>query len=114
MGILGAKNLDLSDINAKYGFVLDLEGEIGYAAISAPTQNTFDIKIIGKAAHVGIEPEKGISAIQIAADAISNMKLEEWMMKQADVGTIKGGEATNIVCEEIEIRPRREAGIMKS
>lgn len=27
LGLLGAKNLDLSDINAKYGFVLDL-GEV--------------------------------------------------------------------------------------
>jgi len=105
LGLLGAKNLDLSDINAKYGFVLDLGGEIGYAAISAPTQNTFDIKIIGKAAHAGIEPEKGISAIQIAVDAISNMKLGRVDDETtANIGTIKGGEATNIVCEEVEIR----------
>ncbi|MDQ2086127.1 M20/M25/M40 family metallo-hydrolase [Herbivorax sp. ANBcel31] len=105
LGLLGAKNLDFSLIDAKYGFIMDLGGEIGYAAVAAPTQNTFDIKITGKASHAGIEPEKGISAIQIAADAISKMKLGRIDDETtANIGTIKGGEATNIVCENIEVR----------
>jgi tripeptide aminopeptidase len=58
IGLQGAKNLDFAAINAKYGFVMDLGGEIGFVATSAPTQNTFDIKIKGKAVHAGIEPEK--------------------------------------------------------
>lgn len=105
VGLLGAKNLDFNAIDAKYGFVMDLGGEIGFVATSAPTQNTFDIIITGKAAHAGIEPEKGISAIEIAADAISKMKLGRIDDETtANIGKIKGGEATNIVCEEVEIR----------
>ena len=111
IGLLGAKSLDYSTINAKYGFVMDLGGEVGYVAISAPTQNTFDIKITGKAAHAGIEPEKGVSAIEIAADAISKMKLGRIDNETtANIGTIKGGEATNIICENIEIRAEARSG----
>lgn len=105
VGLLGAKNLDFKAMDVKYGFVMDLGGEIGYVATSAPTQNTFDIKINGKAAHAGIEPEKGISAIQMAADAISKMKLGRIDNDTtANIGMIKGGETTNIVCESVEIR----------
>ncbi|TYQ16390.1 UNVERIFIED_CONTAM: tripeptide aminopeptidase [Acetivibrio alkalicellulosi] len=105
VGLLGAKNLDIQNINAQFGFVMDNGGEIGCVAISAPTQNTFDIKISGKAAHAGVEPEKGISAIQIASEAISKMKLGRIDNETtANIGVIKGGEATNIVCESVEIK----------
>lgn len=111
IGLLGAKNLDFTAISAKYGFVMDLGGEIGFVATSAPTQNTFNIKITGKAAHAGIEPEKGISAIEIAASAISKMKLGRIDDETtANIGTIKGGEATNIICENIEIQAEARSG----
>ncbi len=105
IGLLGAKNLDYGRIYAKYGVVLDDGGPIGSVAILAPSQNKIDIVVKGKAAHAGMEPEKGISAIQIASEAISKMKLgridEE---TTANIGIIHGGLATNIVCEKIEIR----------
>lgn len=104
-GLLGGKNLDYSKINAKYGLVLDGGGKIGSVAVSAPSQNKIDVTIKGKAAHAGMEPEKGISAIQIAAEAISNMTLgridEE---TTANVGIIGGGNATNIICDKVEIK----------
>jgi tripeptide aminopeptidase len=113
-GLLGAKNLDYSKIYAKYGFILDSDGRIGCAAVKAPSQNKIHVKVNGKAAHAGIEPEKGISAFSIMADAISNMKLgridEE---TTANIGMINGGVATNIVCDsvvlECEARSRQQA-----
>lgn len=103
-GLLGAKNLDLSGIDAKYGFVMDDGGPIGHVAVSAPSQNKIDVKIFGKAAHAGVEPEKGISAIQIAAEAVSSMKLGRIDAETtANIGIISGGQATNIICDYVEI-----------
>lgn len=104
-GLLGAKNLDYSKIKAKYGFVMDDGGKIGHVAVSAPSQNKIDMVVKGKAAHAGVEPEKGISAFQIAAEAITKMKLgridEE---TTANIGMIQGGHATNIICDRVEIK----------
>ncbi len=104
-GLLGAKNLDYSKIHAKYAIVLDTGGAIGTVNIKAPSQNIIYVTVEGKASHAGVEPEKGISAIQIAAEAISSMKLgridEE---TTANIGIINGGRETNIVCEKVEIK----------
>ena len=105
IGLVGAANLDYSRISAKYGFVLDCSGEVGHIAVKAPSHNSMNVVIKGKAAHAGIEPEKGISAIQIASEAISMMKLgridEE---TTANIGQIQGGIASNIVCDKVEIK----------
>lgn len=104
-GLWGAKNLDYDKIYAKYGFVLDEGGNIGSVAVRAPSQDKIDVVVMGKAVHAGAEPEKGISAIQIAAEAIAQMRLgridEE---TTANVGIISGGRATNIVCDRVEIK----------
>ncbi|AEV67821.1 M20/M25/M40 family metallo-hydrolase [Acetivibrio clariflavus] len=104
-GLWGAKNLDISRINAKYAFVMDDGGNIGHVAVNAPAQNKIDVIVTGKAAHAGMEPEKGVSAIQIAAEAISNMKLGRIDDETtANVGVINGGQATNIICDKVEIK----------
>ena len=104
-GLYGAKNLDYTRINAKYGFVLDSSGDIGSVAVIAPTQNKIDVTVAGKAAHAGMEPERGISAIQIASHAIANMKLGRIDDETtANIGMINGGQATNIICDSVEIR----------
>jgi len=103
-GLFGAKNLDYEKINAKYGFVLDEGGEIGSVAVKAPSQNKIEVIVKGKAAHAGVEPEKGISAIQIAAYAISKMKLGRIDDETtANIGIISGGTATNIICDTVKI-----------
>lgn len=104
-GLWGAKNLDYSKINAKFGFVLDSGGQIGTVAVTAPTQNRISAVVRGKAAHAGIEPEKGVSAIQIASKAISNMKLGRIDNETtANIGIIQGGLATNIISDLVEIK----------
>ena len=114
VGLLGAKNMDFSKIYAKYGFILDSDGRVGCAAVKAPSQNKIHVVVKGKAAHAGMEPENGISAFSIMAEAIANMKLgridEE---TTANIGIINGGIATNIVCDRVEIegeaRSRQQA-----
>ncbi|MCX7749239.1 MAG: M20/M25/M40 family metallo-hydrolase [Clostridia bacterium] len=105
VGLLGAKYLDYDKIHAKYGFVMDDGGKIGHVANRAPSQDKIDITVKGKAAHAGVEPQKGISAIQIAADAISGMKLGRIDPETtANIGIISGGQATNIICDTVEIK----------
>lgn len=103
-GLRGAKNIEYNKIKSRKAFILDSGGEVNGVVINGPAQNKMEVKIHGKASHAGGEPEKGISAIQVAADAISNMKLlridEE---TTANIGSFIGDSATNIVCPEVEI-----------
>jgi len=103
-GLVGSKNLDYSRIYAKYGIVLDASGQVGGIAVKAPAQNIMDIVVEGKASHAGIAPEEGINAIVIASEAISSMRLGRIDPETtANIGIIKGGQATNIVCDRVEI-----------
>ncbi|WP_010284517.1 tripeptidase T [Bacillus timonensis] len=103
-GLLGAKALDRSLITAKYGYALDSDGKVGNIIVAAPTQAKVKATIIGKTAHAGVAPEKGVSAITMAAKAISKMPLgridEE---TTANIGRFEGGTQTNIVCDHVEI-----------
>lgn len=97
-GLNGAKALDREDASADVCLVLDADGPIGGIVTTAPTHYTFEARFLGKAAHAGVEPEKGISAITMAADAISRMELGRLDERTtANIGTIQGGSATNVV-----------------
>ncbi len=118
VGLCGAKNLDVSQLKAQIGFILDAGGQVGQIIISAPSQNSLDFTIRGKSAHAGVNPEEGINAIQVAGVALSRMKLgridEE---TTANIGIISGGKATNIIPDEVilkgEVRSRNEGKLEK-
>jgi tripeptide aminopeptidase len=103
-GLFGAKYLDYSKLNADYAFVLDSGGSPGEIIVKAPAQDKIEVKIKGRPAHAGLAPEEGISAVMVASRAIEKMNLlridEE---TTANIGTINGGVATNIVMPELEI-----------
>ena len=103
-GLVGAKALDRSLIKATYGFALDSDEAVGNIIVAAPTQAKIQAVIKGKTAHAGVAPEKGVSAITIAAKAIAKMPLgridEE---TTANIGRFEGGTQTNIVCDHVEI-----------
>ncbi|MGI6587430.1 MAG: M20/M25/M40 family metallo-hydrolase [Peptococcia bacterium] len=103
-GLLGSRYLDYSLLRAELGFVLDSDGVPGTIICQAPAHERIDAVIHGKAAHAGMNPEEGVNAIQVASQAIVKMNLlridEE---TTANIGAIKGGEATNIVCERVEL-----------
>lgn len=103
VGLLGAKHLDYSQVKAPYGYALDSSG-IDTVIIGAPAANKFKIEITGAAAHAGLNPEQGISAIQVAARAINEIhlgRLDE--QSTANFGIISGGVATNIIPEKVII-----------
>ena len=98
IGLVGAGAFDESRLRAKLGFVYDQEGPIGEIILGAPFAQGMEITFVGRAAHAGMAPEEGRSAIQAAAKAIADMRLgrvdEE---TTANVGVISGGTAGNIV-----------------
>lgn len=113
-GLVGAKNLDYSLLGAEEAVVLDSGGDVGTIITRSPAKVDLAITFHGRSAHAGIEPEKGVSAIQMAAGAISRMRLlridEETV---ANLGRIEGGGQTNIVAECVsltaEVRAQEDA-----
>jgi tripeptide aminopeptidase len=103
-GLVGARALDPALLFAQYGYALDSDGEIGMICVAGPTQAKLKIQVIGKSAHAGVNPEKGISAITVAAKAISRMSLGRIDSETtANIGRFEGGGATNVVTDHVVI-----------
>ena len=104
IGLLGAAHFDPSRLRAALGFVFDHTGPVGDVVGSAPTLQKLHATFVGVPAHAGISPEDGRSAIDAAARAIGRMtlgRIDE--QTTANIGTISGGTATNVVSERCEI-----------
>ncbi|GEL77413.1 M20/M25/M40 family metallo-hydrolase [Tenuibacillus multivorans] len=100
-GLVGAKAFDSNLLDAKYGYAVDSNGKVGNIIVAAPTQAKLWITSRGKSAHAGLAPEKGISAITLAAKAIARMPLGRIDDETtANIGRFEGGKATNIVSDE--------------
>ncbi len=104
LSLLGIEQFDMSRLVSRCGFVLDAGGPVGEIVVRAPEQVRLSAVIHGRAAHAGIAPEEGVSAIQIAALAIARMQLlridEE---TTANIGSIRADGPTNIVPERCEL-----------
>ena len=116
VGLQGAGEFDVSRLSARLGFVYDQAAPIGEIVVGSPHAATFDVVFRGRSAHSGMYPEEGRSAIKAAARAIADLRLgridEE---TSANVGTISGGTARNIVpdrCSLVaEVRSHDEAKV---
>jgi len=62
----------------------------------------YDVAISGKAAHAGLESEKGISTVAILSEALKMGRLDEQIT--TNIGVIQGGEATNIVMDSLIVK----------
>jgi len=104
IGIRGASVLNPKHLKADFGYTLDCTGQAGGIYVASPTHDKLTATVTGLAAHAGIEPEKGISAIRIASNAISRMNLGRIDDETtANVGVIRGGRATNIIPDSVTI-----------
>ena len=101
----GSKYLDFNIIKSKRGYVLDLSGPVGRAAIRAPSIISFEIDIKGRAAHAGFEPQAGVNALKIASAAINDSPTG-WVDEKTTVnfGIISGGSGINTVPESVNIK----------
>lgn len=100
VGLRGAAAFDQERLHARLGFVYDHAGPIGEVILGAPYQCKLDASFHGRAAHSGMFPEEGRSAIAAAARAIADLRLGRLDEETtANVGEIHGGTARNIVPE---------------
>lgn len=104
-GVNGSRCMDRSKLNAEVAYALDGEGAPGEIVIGAPGQYRYKISVHGKKAHGGVEPEKGINAIMIAAKALAEVERYGRIDEETtcNIGLISGGVATNVVPDLVEI-----------
>jgi tripeptide aminopeptidase len=103
-GLLGAKHFDTGRLRARRGLVLDVDG-VNELVTRAPAANRLSFIVHGLEAHAGICPERGISAVQVASEAIAGMRLGRVDAETtANLGVIHGGLATNIVPSQVTVR----------
>jgi tripeptide aminopeptidase len=103
--LAGARNLDFERLRSRHALILDSEGEVGKIVTAAPTHISYEMAVIGRSAHAGIEPEKGINAIRVASMIISEVpdgRIDA--VTTANIGIIQGGTATNVVPKDVLVR----------
>jgi tripeptide aminopeptidase len=104
VGLLGAKHLDYGRLRAREGISLDSDGPEEIIA-EAPAACRLEFRVHGLAAHAGVRPEAGISAIRIAGEAIARMRLGRLDHEStANIGVIEGGKATNIISDFVLVK----------
>jgi tripeptide aminopeptidase len=103
-GLEGAAALGDGALAAEVGFVYDHAGPIGEIVAAAPSSTAIDAVFVGRAAHAGMHPEEGRSAVVAAARAIADLPLGRIDDETtANVGTIAGGTARNIIPERCAV-----------
>ena len=104
ISLLGARAFDVSRLRSRYGYVFDHATPIGEIVLAVPTLHRMVAEFRGRAAHAGVRPEEGRSAIAAAARAIAAMRLGRLDPETtANVGTIEGGTAINVVPERCRV-----------
>lgn len=114
VALAGARAFDIGRLRSRLGYVFDHASPIGELALSSPCHFRLEATFNGRAAHAGVRPEEGRSAILAAARAIADMPLGRVDDDStANVGTIAGGSAMNVVPDRCtllaEVRSHVEA-----
>lgn len=100
VALQGAKAFDRTLLLSRFGYVFDHASPIGEVVLASPTYYRIVAEVRGRAAHAGIRPEVGRSAIAAAAHGIAAMRLGRIDAETtANVGTIAGGTNANVVPE---------------
>lgn len=98
IGLVGAQHMDYDRIGAKVALVIDSGGPPSSIQGQAPYHYTYDIEVHGRSAHAGLEPEKGIPAISIAAEIVTGLPQGRLDPETTgNVGRIQGGLVRNAV-----------------
>ena len=116
IGLVGANAFDVTRLEARVGYVYDQAAPIGDVVVGSPTAQELELTFVGRAAHAGMYPEEGRSAVLAAARAIVDMplgRIDE--VTSANVGLVRGGTARNVVPErctlEAEVRSHDDARV---
>ena len=107
VSLRGSGAFDVSRLDSRFGYVFDHATPIGEIVLASPYHHRITAELRGRAAHAGVRPEAGRSAIVAAARAIAAMRLGRLDADTvANVGTIKGGTAINVIPERCRDRGR--------
>jgi tripeptide aminopeptidase len=105
VGLQGAKRFDRDRLGAEFGYVFDHATPIGGVVVASPPLYRIEAEFRGKAAHAGLRPEEGRSAILAAAHAAEKMphgRIDA--QTTANLGYLHGGvESTNVVAERCRL-----------
>jgi tripeptide aminopeptidase len=104
VALAGAKEFESSRLQSRVGFAFDSAMPVGGVVVSSPTYYRITADLRGVAAHAGLRPELGRSAVLAAARAIAKMplgRIDE--MTTANIGVIEGGTAANVVPERCRV-----------
>jgi tripeptide aminopeptidase len=100
----GSAEFDVTRLHSAFGYVFDHATPIGEVVVASPTHYRILAELRGRAAHAGVRPEEGRSAVVAAARAIAAMRLGRLDdATTANVGMIEGGSAINVVPERCRI-----------
>jgi tripeptide aminopeptidase len=114
VSLRGSREFDVSRLSSTFGYVFDHATPIGEIVVAAPSLYRIVAEYRGRAAHAGVRPEAGRSAVVAAARAITALRLGRLDEETtANVGMIDGGTAINVVPErcrmEAEVRSLDDA-----
>ena len=102
--LAGARAFDATQLRSGFGYVFDHASPIGEVVVDSPTHFRIEVELRGAAAHAGIRPEQGRSAILAAARAIAAMALGRLDAETtANIGTIHGGSAANVIPDRCRV-----------
>jgi tripeptide aminopeptidase len=94
----------VSRLESAFGYVFDHATAIGEVVVASPTHYRVIGDLHGRAAHAGVRPQDGRSAIVAAARAIAAMRLGRVdEQTTANIGTIEGGSAINVIPERCRV-----------
>jgi len=104
LALAGAKEFEVGILRSRLGYTFDSASPLGGVVVASPTHYRLAADLRGVAAHAGVRPENGRSAILAAARAIASMRLGRIDAETtANIGTIDGGSATNIVPDRCRV-----------
>ena len=104
VSLRGSREFDVSRLQSAFGYVFDHATPIGEIVTASPTHYRIVAELRGRAAHAGVRPEAGRSAVVAAARAIAAMELGRLDAgTTANVGMIEGGSAINVIPERCRI-----------
>jgi tripeptide aminopeptidase len=104
LALAGAKEFEVGILRSRLGYTFDSAAPVGGVVVASPTHYRITAELRGVAAHAGLRPETGRSAIVAAARAIANMRLGRIdSQSTANIGTIEGGSAANVVPDRCRV-----------
>ena len=105
IGLKGADALEIEKLGLDFGYVFDTGPPVGSFVTRTATHDKLEVTVIGKPAHSGKDPENGINAISVAAEALHGMRLGRISPDTtANFGIIEGGTAVNVVCPSVRLK----------